>query len=275
MSAVRARPRLERAHLALLEWGIDGSRALARVRGRRQLRAEQQEYDRQRLASCTPSDFPFGQDFHVHGERDVEAGQASGHYFHQDLLVAREIHRRQPRRHIDVGSSIYGFVSHVASFRELEVLDVRPVTTQVEGITFVQQDVMRLGPEWSAVADSVSCLHALEHFGLGRYGDTVDYEGWRRGLEGLGAILEPGGTLYQAVPTGRHQRVEFNAHRVFSLPFLRDVVTADYDVERLAFVTDEGDLLLDVDPHAADAERSFDAAYGCSIWVLRKRARPS
>ena len=24
--------------------------------------------------------------------------------------------------------------------------------------------------------DSLSCLHALEHFGLGRYGDAVDFE---------------------------------------------------------------------------------------------------
>ena len=271
MSDANARSRLERAHLALLSWGVDGSRAVGRVRGHRLVRDEQREYERQRLASAAPTDFPLGDDYHVHGERDVEAGQATGHYFHQDLLVAREIYRRRPRRHIDVGSSIYGFVSHVASFREIEVLDVRPVTTPVVGITFVQQDVMQLGPEWAAAADSVSCLHALEHFGLGRYGDPVDYEGWRRGLDGLGAILEPGGTLYLSVPTGHQQRVEFNAHRVFSLPFLRDVLAARYDVERMSFVTDAGDLLPDVDPSSSDAQRSFDANYGCSIWVLRKR----
>jgi len=51
-------------------------------------------------------------------ERGVVSGSASGHYFHEDLLVARRIHKRNLRRYIDVGSRIDGFVAHVASFRE-------------------------------------------------------------------------------------------------------------------------------------------------------------
>jgi hypothetical protein len=185
--------------------------------------------------------------------------------------VAREVFRRNPRRHVDVGSSIYGFVSHVASFRDIEVLDIRAVTSAVPGITFIQQDLMSLDPAWEGAADSVSCLHALEHFGLGRHGDPIDYEGWRKGLSGLGRLLETGGMLYLSVPTGQRQRVEFNAHRVFSLPFLRDELTKGFEVERLAFVDDAGDLVTDLDPYGADAESSFGAVYGCSVWVLRKR----
>lgn len=49
------------------------------------------------------------------------SGSASGHYFHQDLLVARKVFERQPRKHVDVGSRIDGFVAHVAAFREIEV----------------------------------------------------------------------------------------------------------------------------------------------------------
>jgi hypothetical protein len=55
------------------------------------------------------------------------AGVAKGHYFHQDLLVAKYIFEAKPERHIDVGSRVDGFVAHVASFREIEVLDVRPL----------------------------------------------------------------------------------------------------------------------------------------------------
>ena len=104
--------------------------------------------------------------------------------FHQYLFGARKIYKRSPGRHIDVGSSVGGFVSHVASFHEREVMDVRTIIASVPGIEFIRQDVMDLDPSYYSVADSVSCLHALEHFGLGRYGDPVEYDGWEKGLQG-------------------------------------------------------------------------------------------
>jgi hypothetical protein len=62
--------------------------------------------------------------------------------------------------------------------------------------------------------DSLSCLHALEHFGLGRYGDPVNPNGYRQGLENLATLLRPGGTFYLSIPIG-YERVEFNANWVF------------------------------------------------------------
>jgi hypothetical protein len=229
------------------------------------------EYERLRLGSADRVDFGWGLPYPCYGDRHDDAGQATGHYFHQDLFVARLIHERGPQRHIDVGSSVYGFVSHVASFREIEVLDVRPLAAQVPGIRFERQDVCKLDASWDGAADSVSCLHALEHFGLGRYGDDVDPDGWTKGLTGLTRLVRADGYLYLSVPTGLDQRVEFNAQRVFTLPFVRDHLTGAFDIDQLAFVADDGSLLSDLDPYGADAERSFDASYGCSIWVLRKR----
>jgi hypothetical protein len=233
---------------------------------------ERREFGRQRTASDHPDEFPFGPGYVIYEDRHSDAGVATGHYFHQDLMVAREIHSRAPVRHIDVGSAIYGFVSHVASFRDIDVLDVRPVNAAVPGINFIQLDVMDLDETWEGVTDSLSCLHALEHFGLGRYGDPIDYDGWRKGLRGLVTMLKPGGTLYLGVPTGKSQRVEFNAHRVFSLPFLRDVLRHDFEIERLAFVGDDGGFTSHLDPYSDDAEQSMGASYGCSIWVLRKHS---
>src|SRR5438046_1353375 len=75
-------------------------------------------------------------------DRIEAGGTASGHYFHQDLLVARRIYERNPEKHVDVGSRVDGFVAHVAVFREIEVFDVRPITSQVKNIVFVQDDLM-------------------------------------------------------------------------------------------------------------------------------------
>jgi len=62
------------------------------------------------------------------------AGSASGHYFHQDLLVASFIFKKNPSRHIDIASRIDGFVAHVASFRKIDVMDVRDLNELATGI---------------------------------------------------------------------------------------------------------------------------------------------
>ena len=75
-------------------------------------------------------------------DRHTEAGVTKSEYFWQDLIVARWIHEANPERHVDVGSRTDGFVAHVASFREIEVFDVRPITTEIPGVTFRQADLM-------------------------------------------------------------------------------------------------------------------------------------
>ena len=271
--AVNLKTRTEVPRRILGAWGLDLRRLAGAVQTSAQVRRERQQFKRQSIASGRQEDFPMGRAYPVYADRFDSAGQAKGHYFHQDLFVAREIFARKPRRHIDVGSSVYGFVSHVASFREIEVVDIRPLTIATPGISFVQLDLMNLRPEFEGIADSVSCLHALEHFGLGRYGDPVDYDGWRKGLYGLRKLLEPNGVLYLSVPTGKNQRVEFNAHRVFSLPFLRDTLEDLFSIEVCSFVDDEGDFHPNVDPWSNEANLSFESKYGLSIWILRNNMK--
>ena len=153
-------------------------------------------------------------------DRYEEGGATKSEYFWQDLLVARRIHSASPERHVDVGSRVDGFVAHVASFREIEVFDVRPVTTEVPGVVFRQADLMdtdsiRLyAGVRGGYCDSLSCLHAIEHFGLGRYGDPIDPKGYERGFANMAQLLKPGGTFYLSTPIGK-ERVEFNANWVF------------------------------------------------------------
>ena len=143
-----------------------------------------------------------------------EGGTTKSEYFWQDLLVARMIFEAQPEKHVDIGSRVDGFVAHVASFREIEVFDVRPITTQIPGVAFKQVDLMKPVEGLAGYCDSLSCLHALEHFGLGRYGDLIDPKGFERGLVNMAGLLRTGGVFYLSVPIGI-DRVEFNANRVF------------------------------------------------------------
>lgn len=200
------------------------------------------------------------------------AGVAVGDYFNQDLYVAQRIYANRPIKHIDVGSRVDGFVAHVATFREIEVLDIRPLVSFVGNIKFRQCDFMGEMPEELLGAyDSVSSLHAIEHFGLGRYGDRLDPDGWRKGIDNLGRLLKSGGRLYFSVPIGP-MRVEFNAHRVFSVQFLRDYFSKMYHIASFSYVDDMG--LMHSNVNLADnpeLKENFGCIYGCGVFELIKK----
>jgi len=193
------------------------------------------------------------------------AGVQSGHYFHQDLLVAQLIYEAKPKRHIDVGSRIDGFVAHVATFRKLEVLDIRALPISIHNnIDFYQADLM--GEVEESITDSVSCLHALEHFGLGRYNDKIDPDGHLKGLKNLIKMLEPGGRLYLSVPIGESDQVHFNAHRVFNPKTVLSWVSKELVLQRFDYVDDAGDLFKDVEID----DLGVGLNYGCGIYTFRK-----
>jgi hypothetical protein len=200
---------------------------------------------------------------------DDQAGSASGDYFHQDLLVASFIHDKNPVRHIDIASRIDGFVAHVASFRKIEVMDVRDLeSTGHENISFIKANLMNEESAQSNITDSVSCLHAIEHFGLGRYGDPLDPDGHLKGFNNILRMLKPEGTLYISFPVGKVNEVQFNAQRVFHrkdiLSWAKD--TSSLKLERFDFVDRFGKLIKNV---SIDDE-IVDAARGCGIYTFKE-----
>lgn len=203
-------------------------------------------------------------------DRSDAGGVASGHYFHQDLLVTRRIYERSPKRHVDVGSRVDGFVAHIAVFREIEVLDIRPMAASVQNIKFRQADLMNPPEELTEYCDSLSCLHALEHFGLGRYGDPIDAEGYRKGFAALSKMLAQGGILYLSLPIGR-ERVEFNGQRVFSIRRVAELYEADFELVAFSYVDDRGDLFENADVTEDGMNNDLGLEYGCGIFELKKR----
>jgi hypothetical protein len=214
--------------------------------------------------------FPFGTPYLCLEDRFMEAGVHKGHYFHQDLLVARRIFINKPVKHVDVGSKIDGFVAHVASYRRLEIIDIRPLLGEIPNVTFIQADLMaELNPELVGYCDSLSCLHALEHFGLGRYGDPINYDGDLIALANLSKIVKSQGKFYFAVPIGP-QRIEFNAHRVYSVSYLLDHFKGKFQVDQFSYVDDRGDLHENVPLNEKAAADNYGCTYGCGIFELTK-----
>lgn len=200
-----------------------------------------------------------------------EGGATTLEYFWQDLLVARAIFEARPEKHVDIGSRVDGFVAHVASFREIEVFDVRPISTPIAGVKFTRADLMQPVVGMKGYCDSLSCLHALEHFGLGRYGDPIDPKGFARGLENMAALLRKDGVLYLSVPIGL-ERVEFNGQRVFDPRAMIELAMANsLELRELKVVRQGGR----VETLALDQLQLSDLAsqrYALGIFTFTKRA---
>jgi SAM-dependent methyltransferase len=196
------------------------------------------------------------------GDIYTDSGVASGDYFHQDLWAARKIFVANPQEHWDIASRIDGFVAHLLTFRSVNVVDIRDLESKIHGLNFHQGDVTCLDLADNSIA-SLSCLHAMEHVGLGRYGDPIDPNGYMKGILELQRILAPGGKLYFSVPIGK-ERVEFNAQRVFNP---KTIIEAFRELELIEFaaVNEAADLI-----EFADWKDFCFSRRACGLFVFTK-----
>ena len=201
----------------------------------------------------------------------AEGGATKLEYFWQDLLVARKIFAARPQRHVDIGSRVDGFVAHVASFRELEVFDVRPISTQIPGVTFKQADFMQPAAGMKDYCDSLSCLHALEHFGLGRYGDPIDPGGFERGFANMANLLRHSGVFYLSVPIGS-SRVEFNGQRIVDPQAIIRLALEHALTPRELTLIREGGKLETLAPDGARLAELAQQRYALGLFTLVKHA---
>jgi SAM-dependent methyltransferase len=196
-------------------------------------------------------------------DRKDQAGQINNHYFFQDIWAARKIYAARPARHVDVGSRIDGFVAHILCFMPAEVVDIRPLESEISGLSFIQEDATHLTGYADNSVESVSSLHAVEHFGLGRYGDIINPNACFSAMKALQRVLRPGGHLYFSVPLGA-KRVQFNSQRIFD----SDTVLKTFDELRLISFAAVDDTNRFVDPACLDDYAT--ASSTCGLFEFTK-----
>ena len=170
-------------------------------------------------------------------ERFHSGGTATGHYFNQDLWAACIVYQRGIKRLIDLGSRVDGFVAHVLPYCEVCVVDIRHIDVQVEGMTFVKATIEDLPFESNSIP-ALSCLHVLEHIGLGRYGDRVNPKGYLCAASEISRVLQPKGLLILGTPVGK-ERLCFDAHRIFDPQTVVDAFSRLH-LEQFSLVDDSG-----------------------------------
>ncbi len=183
------------------------------------------------------------------------------HYLFQDTWAAQRIAEFAPDRHVDVGSRV-DYVCFLTAVTRVAFVDIRPLTAPIEGLEPITGSILALPFEDQSLK-SVSCLHVVEHIGLGRYGDPLDPTGSRRAMAELQRVVAPGGQLLFSTPVGR-PRVCFNAHRVHDPRDVRDMF-GELELVEFAGVDDSGEFR-----RARQLDELAGAAYSCGMFHLRR-----
>lgn len=184
-----------------------------------------------------------------------------GHYFYQGAWLARLISDLKPERHVDVGSSVM-MVSVLSALVETVFVDYRPLRAKLTGLTSIGASITNLPFEDGSI-QSLSCLHVIEHIGLGRYGDPIDPEGSKKAARELERVLGRGGRLYLSLPVGR-ERVCFNAHRVHA-PESAIRYFESMNLLEFSYVSDTGSFL-----ERQSVQDANGSDYACGMYVFEK-----
>jgi len=186
------------------------------------------------------------------------------HYVYHCAWAARIVAGLGPQYHVDVSSHLY-FCTLVSAFVPVRFYDYRPAKLELANLTSEAADLCDLPFEDQSIS-SLSCMHVVEHVGLGRYGDPMDPDGDLKAMAELTRVLAVGGSLLFVVPIGQ-PRIMFNAHRIYSYRQVVDYFS-DLSLEQFAMVPDQADdggLLINPPELVADAQRY---ACGC-FWFKR------
>lgn len=188
------------------------------------------------------------------------------HYIYHPAWAARIIAKSKPDLHIDISSSLY-FCTIISAFIPVKFYDYRPAKVYLSNLTSDHVDITALPFEDNSIK-SLSCMHTVEHIGLGRYGDPIDPNGDLKAIAELKRVLSLGGNLLFVVPVGKDAKIMFNAHRIYTY---NQIITLfkDFELMEYSLITDNS-LLKDFIENA-DQKSTEQCTYGCGcFWFMKK-----
>lgn len=188
------------------------------------------------------------------------------HYIYHPAWAARIIKTNNPKKHIDISSTLY-FCSILSAFVPVEFFDYRPASLELSNLKCKRADLLDLPFKDSSI-ESLSCMHTVEHIGLGRYGDPVDPDGDLKAISELKRVLKKGGSLLFVVPVGSEPLLKFNAHRIYTIDMIKEYFS-DLKLEEFTMIPESGDDGGLVTNPSNDLIRRQTYACGC-FWFKKK-----
>lgn len=186
------------------------------------------------------------------------------HYIYHPAWAARILAQTKPVEHIDISSTL-NFATMLSAFIPVNFYDFRPADVRLSNLNSLAGNLVNLPFEDNSV-QSISCMHVVEHIGLGRYGDPVDPKGDLNAIRELARVLAVGGNLLFVVPVGK-PKIMFNAHRIYSY---EQVLEYFAELKLVSFAL--------ISEHQEDGGLNFEATgsdvaaqdYGCGCFWFKK-----
>ena len=186
------------------------------------------------------------------------------HYVYHCAWAARRLAETKPVFHIDIGSHTY-FNALVSAFVPIQFYEYRDIDLKLSNLQIGKADLLSLPFEDSSVK-SLSCMHVVEHIGLGRYGEPLDPKGDLKAVGQLKRVLAKEGDLFFVVPVGR-PKIIFNAHRIYAYGMVIDYFKG-LKLESFSLIPDvaEGEGIIE----DATEELADQQDYGCGCFWFKK-----
>lgn len=159
-------------------------------------------------------------------DKDQEVWVVDRQYEYYYVLKKCQEYNVRNKTILDVGSAGSVLPSVLAVTNRVTCLDVRKWPLKVPNLTSIQSDLFQLKgsllkPKGFGPFDVITCISAVEHFGLARFGDQKDANGDIKGVAILRSFLKPKGLMILTAPFGQ-PTVAYPIHRVYdSSRFLR------------------------------------------------------
>lgn len=195
--------------------------------------------------------------------KNEDSQTGGGHYFYQDIWALRKLVKLKPMVHVDIGSRYDGFVGQATAITYIISVDIRKPSFSLPNFEYRQGDITVL-PFQSDTVESISCLHTIEHIGLGRYGDLLDPHGVEKSLLELQRVIKESGNLIVSFPIGV-SRTEFNAQRIID-PIYPLKILNKMELIEFSVVNDEGKFEEDTNP-----EKYLNGKYCCGLYHFVKK----
>ncbi len=190
------------------------------------------------------------------------------HYVYHTSWASRVVREIDPPFHVDISSSLY-FSGILSAFVPVKFYDYRPAQLCLSDFESHKGNLLNL-PFTDKSVQSISCMHTIEHIGLGRYGDEMDAEGDLKAIKELKRVTADGGNLIIVVPVGI-PKIEFNAHRIYSYEQIIEMVSDPcFTLKEFSFIpetTAEGPILRNADPTIVSK-----AKYACGCFWFQRSA---
>lgn len=186
------------------------------------------------------------------------------HYVYHPAWALRVIKSYNPMLHVDISSTLH-FCTALSAFIPTAFYDFRPAFLNLSNLKSASADLCNLHFESNSI-HSLSCMHTVEHIGLGRYGDPIDLNGDSKAINELQRVLSEGGNLLFVTPLGK-PKIQYNTHRIYSY---EKIISMFHQLELIEFSLIPDNALKEGIIINAPVEMVKEQNFSCGCFWFRK-----